>query len=107
MSDALSELKEMYPIFQFKNKTNTAQSVALFGDTVQVNPKGILKLRSSKFSNLPSTSAFQFIAPTLDDLRAVGLLASPSPAASVAKPKSTPVTNPPKKLDIVDEGDKE
>ena len=80
MSDPMKELQDLHRVFQFQNKTNMVKTVSLAGgDTVQVMPRSILKLQSAKFNQLPSMSEFKFIAPTLDDLRAVGLLTSEAP----------------------------
>ena len=79
MTSPLDELKAMYPVFQFKNKTNSPEEIQLDGDTITVNGRGTLKLDSRKFINLPPISKFKFEKPTLDDLRAVGLLDSPKP----------------------------
>lgn len=74
MSDPISELKELYPVWEFQNKSGQPQLVTLDNDTVPVAIRGTLKLPSSHFLNLPSTSLFKFVTPTLDDLRAVGLI---------------------------------
>lgn len=74
MSDPISELKELYPVWEFQNKSGQPQHVTLDNDTVSVAIRGTLKLPSSHFLNLPSTSLFKFIKPSLDDLRAVGLI---------------------------------
>lgn len=74
-TDPFEELKQMYPIFEFENKTRLPQRVMLAENDSKVVPVGgTLKLRSSMFINLPPVAAFKFKAPTLDDLRAVGLL---------------------------------
>ena len=80
MSDPMKELQDLYRVFEFKNKTNQIKTVELAaGDSVRVQPRSVLKLQSAKFHQLPSMSEFQFIAPTLDDLRAVGLIKSEAP----------------------------
>ena len=76
MANELDELRTMYPVFVFKNKTASPQEIALYDDSVLVQARGTVKLRSSLFINLPPTDTFTFIKPTLDDLRAVGLLAT-------------------------------
>ena len=92
MSDPFKELQDLHRVFEFKNKTNQVKTVALAGgDSIKVNGRGSLKLQSSKFHQLPSIVDFQFIKPSLDDLRAVGLLNTETPkskTASTSQPES-------------------
>ena len=85
MTSQLDELKALYPIFEFRNKTNKEQTILLNRDSKTVPARGTLKLRSSVFIQLPPLNAFTYIKPTLDDLRAVGLLniptATPAPTS--------------------------
>lgn len=90
MSAQLDELKALHPVFEFKNKSSSmTKTVPLHQNSVQVAPRGVLKLRSSEFTQLPSTADFVFIKPSLDDLRAVGLISTavvqPTPSVSDAE----------------------
>lgn len=73
--DPLDQLRAKYPVFQFRNKTNSAHMVQLAdGDSVQVHARGTLKLKSSQFNNLPDNTKFSYDIPSVDDLREVGLI---------------------------------
>lgn len=93
MANALDELKTLYPVFIFKNRTNQPQEIPLDNDSVQVPARGTTKLRSKHFINLPRLDTFTFIQPTLDDLRAVGLLATKE--VKVEKKQIPPSNNTP------------
>lgn len=75
MSDPFKELQDSNRIWQFKNNTNTEQTIQLANnETVQVQPRAVIKLQSNRFHQLPSMKLFRYIAPTIDDVKAVGLL---------------------------------
>lgn len=93
MANELEELKKLHPVFEFKNKTAIPQEIALDEDSVLVPARGTVKLQSSKFINLPAIALFEFKKPSLDDLRAVGLLATVNPKAPA--PTEKPVVKDP------------
>ncbi len=75
MSDPFKELQDAYRIWEFKNSTNHEKLVALVNnETVQVAPRAVLRLQSNKFHQLPSMKEFKYIVPSIEDVRAVGLL---------------------------------
>lgn len=75
MSNGLEELKELYPVFEFQNKTNVTQELILAdNNSVEIVAGGKLKIASKDCIQLPSTKTFKFIQPTLDDLKMVGLI---------------------------------
>ncbi len=85
MSNGLEELKELYPVFEFQNKTNVTQELILAeNNSVEIVAGGKLKIASKDCIQLPSTKTFKFIKPTLDDLKMVGLIQ----AKTVAKATS-------------------
>lgn len=98
MSDnPFKELQDAHPIWEFRNKTNTVQNVPLaHGDSIKVAGRsdgGVLKLQSKKFHQLPPFSTFTFIKPSLDDLRAVGLLKDDAPKSNSDSTTSQPETS--------------
>ncbi len=75
MSDPFKELQDAYRVWEFKNSTNSEKLVVLANnETVQVAPRAVLKLQSNKFHQLPSMKDFKYIIPSIEDVRAVGLL---------------------------------
>jgi hypothetical protein len=90
MSDnPLKELQDLHRVWEFKNKTNSVQPIELAdGDSVKVQPRGTLRLQSAKFHQLPAISTFTYLKPTLDDLRAVGLLNTEAPKSEAAPTSS-------------------
>ncbi|QXV73820.1 hypothetical protein [Rhizobium phage RHph_N46] len=97
MSDALDLLKEKYPIFEFENKLHIQQSIPLAdGDTATAMPAphGKLRIRSEKFTQLPSTKTWKFIQPSLADLRDVGFLTEVPAPTSAKKVASKPAAKP-------------
>lgn len=98
MSTPFKELQDAHRIWEFTNKTNKVQTVPLAnGDSIKVIERGTLKLQSSRFHQIPSLTIFKAVTPSLDDLRAVGLLPD---AASTSKSNSS--TSPSTSVDAED-----
>lgn len=83
MADALQTLKNKHKIWQFRNRTSSAQTIMLHGDTVQVQPAATAKILSALFIQLPPFSIFSPIVPSVDELIEAGVIASSKEASPV------------------------
>lgn len=84
----LAKLQAANTVFQFRNRTNAAQTIQLEGgDAVQVQPGAIGKVLSSGLTQLPEFKSFMPIVPSIQELIDAGLIGQTEEASAVpAKP---------------------
>lgn len=86
MKKSFETLKEAFPVFEVRNKRNVSKNILLANnEEVVVPPSATVKLESKNFIQVPDTSNFKLIVPTLDALIEHNVI------------KVTPPANPPEK----------
>lgn len=85
------ELKEMFPIWELRNKASHAVQLELVGgNSVQFGPNASRKVRAADMHQLPSPEAFVFVSPSMSDMIEIGLIkrtvpVKATPQASVSR----------------------
>ncbi|MCA9325060.1 hypothetical protein KDA23_03275 [Candidatus Saccharibacteria bacterium] len=96
MSDktGLQLLRDLYPTFEFLNRTGTPQHIMLLGgDSVQAQPGALVRIPSNLVIQMPSFQTFEPISPKLQDyVDACVLKTAPTKATTV---QSASVTTSP------------
>lgn len=91
--NGLEGLKQLHPVFEFRNRTQSQQEIRLDnGDTMLIQPGAVGKCQSSLFNQLPELSKFEYIKPSTQDLITANVItttqeATPVPPATVETAK--------------------
>lgn len=92
MTDGLTKLKEKFPQFVVRNRTDMARELPIAGgEVVQVGPNGFATIDSEDVIQLPDIRLFELRTPTMDDLVEAGLIQRKE-TRKAAKPDDTDPT---------------
>lgn len=80
-------LKEAFPIFEVKNKKTVSKNILLANnEEVVVPPSATVKLESKNLIQIPDTTYFKLLVPSLNDLIEHNVIkVSPPPVESASK----------------------
>lgn len=83
------KLTELCPYFVLTNKTSIPQVLQLVDDSMQINPGGSAKVKSTKMINMPDKSVWTIHNPTLEQLIAAGIVTVAPSVGTVVAPSQT------------------
>lgn len=82
--NGLDGLKGRHKVFEFRNRSQSAETIYLAnGDTMMVPAGAVGKQRSELFTQLPAMSTFDYVTPSIDEVIEAGIIETKQQAQPV------------------------